>query len=91
PHVISGDIVISEEDNRRVVVECLGSAVKDGVVLLLRKLCIAPPPKRDTMGNFIRASIAPDSEGDDGGLSLFDLLSDDPNTTDARDSWTLMD
>ncbi|KAJ1859038.1 Myocyte-specific enhancer factor 2D [Coemansia sp. RSA 638] len=90
PHVIDGDIVVSDEDNRRVVVECLGSAVKDGVVLLLRKLCVAPPPKRDTMGNFIRASITPESDGDDG-LSLFDLLSDDPNTTDAPDCWSLMD
>ncbi|KAJ2501016.1 hypothetical protein GGH96_002237 [Coemansia sp. RSA 1972] len=88
PHVIDGDIVVSDEDNQRVVVECLGSAVVDGVVLLLRKLCIAPPPKRDTMGNFIRASIAPDS---DDGLSLFDLLSDDPSTSEAPDSWTVME
>ncbi|KAJ1852876.1 hypothetical protein GGH12_003008 [Coemansia sp. RSA 1822] len=88
PHVIDGDIVVSDEDNQRVVVECLGSAVKDGVVLLLRKLCIAPPPKRDTMGNFIRATIAPDS---DDGLSLFDLLSDDPSTSEAPDCWSLMD
>ncbi|KAJ2657396.1 hypothetical protein IW148_005213 [Coemansia sp. RSA 1199] len=88
PHVIDGDIVVSDEDNQRVVVECLGSAVKDGVVLLLRKLCIAPPPKWDTMGNFIRATIAPDS---DDGLSLFDLLSDDPSTSEAPDCWSLMD
>ncbi|KAJ2168228.1 hypothetical protein GGH15_001543 [Coemansia sp. RSA 562] len=87
PHVIDGDIVVSDEDNQRVVVECLGSAVADGVVLLLRKLCIAPPPKRDTMGNFIRATIAPDS---DNGLSLFELLSDDPSTSEAPDRWTLM-
>ncbi|KAJ2350800.1 hypothetical protein GGF43_004218 [Coemansia sp. RSA 2618] len=94
PHVIDGDIVVRDEDNFRVVVECMGAAVKDGVVLLLRKLHVSPPPKRDSLGCFVRASIAQDHENDEndiGGLSLFDLLSDNPDTSDAPDCWTLIE
>ncbi|KAJ1789543.1 hypothetical protein LPJ59_005326, partial [Coemansia sp. RSA 2399] len=38
PHVIDGDVVVSDAQNTRVVVECLGANVQDGVALLLRKL-----------------------------------------------------
>ncbi|KAJ2776031.1 hypothetical protein H4R18_005905 [Coemansia javaensis] len=87
PHLIDGDIVVPDEDNTRVVVECLGAAVQDGVALLLRRLKIAPPPKRDTMGNYIHSRIhAADDE--DGYVSLAEVISSDPETSDAP-SWSI--
>ncbi|KAJ2360647.1 hypothetical protein H4S02_011891, partial [Coemansia sp. RSA 2611] len=38
PHVIEGDVEVRDVENNRVHVECLASAVDDGVVLLIRKL-----------------------------------------------------
>ncbi|KAJ2799156.1 hypothetical protein H4R20_004545, partial [Coemansia guatemalensis] len=38
PHIIEGDIFVRDEENPRVVVECLGAAVDDGVAILLRRL-----------------------------------------------------
>ncbi|KAJ2161547.1 hypothetical protein GGF46_001402 [Coemansia sp. RSA 552] len=87
PHVIDGDVVIADADNRRVVVECLGAEVKDGVALLLRKLRVVPAPKRDTMGNYIHSKV---HEIDDGGyISLAEMVSSDPETSDAP-GWSLL-
>ncbi|KAJ2800686.1 hypothetical protein H4R20_003965 [Coemansia guatemalensis] len=82
PHIIEGDIFVPDEENPRVVVECLGAAVDDGVAILLRRLREVPPPKRDNLGNYIHTSIYPSNNGDDSGPSLFDMVSSDPETTD---------
>ncbi|KAJ2797002.1 hypothetical protein H4R20_005347 [Coemansia guatemalensis] len=82
PHIIEGDVFVRDEENPRVVVECLGAAVDDGVAILLRRLREIPAPKRDNLGNYIHKSIYPSNNGDDSGPSLFDMVSSDPETTD---------
>ncbi|KAJ2800381.1 hypothetical protein H4R20_004086 [Coemansia guatemalensis] len=82
PHIIEGDIFVRDEENPRVVVECLGAAVDDGVAILLRRLREVPAPKRDSLGNYIHTSIYPNNNGDDSAPSLFDMISSDPETTD---------
>ncbi|KAJ2386852.1 hypothetical protein GGI23_006405, partial [Coemansia sp. RSA 2559] len=52
PHIIDGDIVVADAQNTRVVVECLGANVQDGMALLLRKLRSEAPPTMDDMGNY---------------------------------------
>ncbi|KAJ2499910.1 hypothetical protein GGH96_003168 [Coemansia sp. RSA 1972] len=86
PHVIEGDIFVSDEENRRVVVECMGAAVNDGVAILMRKLRVQPAPKKDKLGNYIRP--VQDSSSDKDELSLLDLLSTEPETTDVQDCWS---
>ncbi|KAJ2796283.1 hypothetical protein H4R20_005584 [Coemansia guatemalensis] len=83
PHIIEGDIFVCDEENPRVVVECLGAAVDDGVAILLRRLREVPAPKRDNLGNYIHTSIYPTNDGDDSAPSLFNMVSSDPETTDA--------
>ncbi|KAJ2161542.1 hypothetical protein GGF46_001397 [Coemansia sp. RSA 552] len=85
PHVIDGDVVIADQDNPRVVVECLGAATQDGVVILLRKLRVVPAPKRDTMGNYVRPRYAALDEDDAGYVTLSEFISSDPETSDAPD------
>ncbi|KAJ1718095.1 hypothetical protein LPJ61_006864, partial [Coemansia biformis] len=81
-----GDIVIGDGENPRVVVECVGASVQDGVVLMLRKLRTEPAPKRDTMGNYVHSRVHQvDDEG--GYISLSELISTDPDTSDAPDAW----
>ncbi|KAJ2161539.1 hypothetical protein GGF46_001394 [Coemansia sp. RSA 552] len=88
PQVIEGDVVTEEEQNPRVMVECLGANVQDGVALLMRKLRTVAPPKRDTMGNYIHSKIhAVDDEG--GYISLAEMISSDPETSDAPE-WSLV-
>ncbi|KAJ2807110.1 hypothetical protein H4R20_001419 [Coemansia guatemalensis] len=82
PHIIDGDIFVRDEDNPRIVVECLAAAVDDGVVLLLRRLRVAPPPKKDNVGNYIHSGIYKIDE-DAGYISLSELISSDPETSDA--------
>ncbi|KAJ2501017.1 hypothetical protein GGH96_002238 [Coemansia sp. RSA 1972] len=87
PRVIEGDIEVRDEDNQRVLVEGLGAASsKDGIVLFLRKLRTLPPPKRHNMHEYIPARI--DNFSDDDHLSLLDILSADPETTDAAPGWS---
>ncbi|KAJ2844203.1 hypothetical protein IWW36_005274 [Coemansia brasiliensis] len=88
PHVIDGDVMVADEDNQRVVVECLGAAVQDGVAIMIRKLRVTPPPKKDSLGNYIYAPI--DVESDNEHMSLFDLISSEPETSDAPDGWSHM-
>ncbi|KAJ2830590.1 hypothetical protein IWW50_000184 [Coemansia erecta] len=85
PHVIDGDIVVGDEENQRVVVECLGAGVQDGVAILIRKLRVIPPPKKDKLGNYINTGIGSDSDKEH--VSLFELLSTDPETSDAGEGW----
>ncbi|PIA14562.1 hypothetical protein COEREDRAFT_82689 [Coemansia reversa NRRL 1564] len=82
PHIIEGDIFVSDEENTRIVVECLGAAVQDGVALLLRMVRSQPPPKRDSEGNYIRTK-ANDIEEDSGYVTLSELITSDPDTSDA--------
>ncbi|KAJ1725734.1 hypothetical protein LPJ61_005623, partial [Coemansia biformis] len=64
PPVVVGDVAVADEDNRRVVVECLGASSQDGVVLLASKLHTVTAPKRDTMGNYIHSRVHEiDNEG----------------------------
>ncbi|KAJ2806499.1 hypothetical protein H4R20_001666 [Coemansia guatemalensis] len=84
PHIIEGDVFVSDEENPRVVVECLGAAADDGVVLLLRKLRTVPSPKKDSSGNYIHSGMYK-VEGTEGHMSLSELISSDPETSDAPD------
>ncbi|KAJ2004270.1 hypothetical protein H4R26_002605 [Coemansia thaxteri] len=87
PHVIDGDVAVADDANARVVVECLGANAQDGVVLLMRRLRTQPPPRRDALGNYqSRAHALDDLE--DGYMSLSDLISSDPATSDAPASWS---
>ncbi|KAJ2809377.1 hypothetical protein H4R20_000187 [Coemansia guatemalensis] len=82
PDVIEGDVHVEDEDNPRVVVECLGANVTDGVALLMRKLRVSAAPKRDSLGNFIRTKVHEiDDEG--GYMSLSEIISSDPESSDA--------
>ncbi|KAJ2546958.1 hypothetical protein EV175_005405 [Coemansia sp. RSA 1933] len=84
PHVIEGDVVVSDEQNTRVVVECLGANAQDGAVLLLRKLRLAAPPLMDDVGNYLRPKVHEvDDEG--GYMTLSEIISDDPETSDAAE------
>ncbi|PIA19792.1 hypothetical protein COEREDRAFT_79056 [Coemansia reversa NRRL 1564] len=82
PHIIEGDIFVHDADNPRIVVECLAAAVDDGVVLMLRKLRVTPPPKRDNAGNYIHSSVYK-MDDDADYMSLSELISTDPETSDA--------
>ncbi|KAJ2614854.1 hypothetical protein H4S08_001506 [Coemansia sp. RSA 1365] len=82
PHIIEGDIFIHDSDNPRIVVECLAAAVDDGVVLLLRKLRVTPPPKKDNVGNYIHSGIYR-IDNEPGYMSLSELISTDPETSEA--------
>ncbi|KAJ1852877.1 hypothetical protein GGH12_003007 [Coemansia sp. RSA 1822] len=87
PRVIEGDIEVRDEDNLRILVEGLGaSSSKDGIVLFLRKLRTLPPPKRHNMHEYTHTSI--DNSYDDDHLSLLDMLTTDPETTDAAPGWS---
>ncbi|KAJ2257831.1 hypothetical protein GGH98_000547 [Coemansia sp. RSA 454] len=87
PRIIEGDIEVQDEDNMRVLVEGLGAASsKDGIVLFLRKLRTLPPPKRHNMHEYTHSRIGTTS--DDDHLSLLDILSTDPETTDAAPGWS---
>ncbi|KAJ2414952.1 hypothetical protein GGF47_005638 [Coemansia sp. RSA 2524] len=83
PNVIEGDIFVSDEENQRVVVEALGANVQDGIAILIRKLKVVPPPKRDTMGNYIHSRMREMTE-DNGYQSLCEFISSDPNTSEAE-------
>ncbi|KAJ2121214.1 hypothetical protein IW147_004444 [Coemansia sp. RSA 720] len=86
PYVIEGDVAVSDADNQRVVVECLGASVQDGVAILIRKLKTVSPPKKDRLGNYISAKV--DSDSDKEHVSLFDLVSSEPETSDADGCWS---
>ncbi|KAJ2097152.1 hypothetical protein IW146_010238, partial [Coemansia sp. RSA 922] len=91
PHVIDGDVAVADEANTRVVVECLGASVQDGVALLLRRLRTTPPPGRDALGNYImnrRSRGTHDHDCEDGYLSLNEMISSDPGTSDAPPGWS---
>ncbi|KAJ2309469.1 hypothetical protein IWW51_005178 [Coemansia sp. RSA 2702] len=87
PPVIEGDIIVDDKDNMRIIVECLGASVTDGVALMLRRLRVAPPPKRDSVGNYIHSKV---HELDDKGgyVSLEELISSDCVTTDVGEFWS---
>ncbi|KAJ1861064.1 hypothetical protein LPJ78_005552 [Coemansia sp. RSA 989] len=89
PHVLEGDVLVSDQQNMRIVVECMGAAVNDGVAILMRMLRTVRPPQKDTLGNYIRAPVAERDDIDE--MSLFDLLSTDPGTSDAPESWSRFD
>ncbi|KAJ1797481.1 hypothetical protein LPJ59_003114 [Coemansia sp. RSA 2399] len=82
PHVIDGDVEVSDAQNTRIVVECLGANVQDGVALLLRKLRSEAPPTMDDMGNYMRPKIY-EAEEEGGYMTLSEIISDDPETSDA--------
>ncbi|KAJ2557372.1 hypothetical protein EV175_001388 [Coemansia sp. RSA 1933] len=84
PHIIDGDIFVDDAQNQRVVVECLGATVQDGMVLLLRKLRSQAPPTKDAMGNYVSPKILQADE-DSGYMTLSDIISDDPETSDAAE------
>ncbi|KAJ2312511.1 hypothetical protein IWW51_003764 [Coemansia sp. RSA 2702] len=87
PPVIEGDVSIDDGVNMRVVVEALGASVTDGMALMLRRLRVAPAPKRDSVGNYIHSKI---HELDDKGgyVSLEELISSDCVTTDVGEFWS---
>ncbi|KAJ2303802.1 hypothetical protein IWW55_002738 [Coemansia sp. RSA 2706] len=85
PKVIEGDVPVDDADNRRVVVESLGAAARDGIMLLLRRVGHRPAPQRDSVGEYARAKI---HSGDAGYVSLAELVSSDCETTDVPESWS---
>ncbi|KAJ2390465.1 hypothetical protein H4S02_001850 [Coemansia sp. RSA 2611] len=87
PHIIDGDIFVGDEENPRIIVECLGAAADDGIALLLRHLRTAPAPKRDTLGNYIR-SVTMEIDKESGYQTLADLISSDAETSDAANEWS---
>ncbi|KAJ2773503.1 hypothetical protein IWQ56_000967 [Coemansia nantahalensis] len=89
PPVIDGDVFVADEENERVVVECLGAAVTDGVALFLRKIAVVPAPKRDSLGHYVRAPV-PKQDSEPCYGPLLDLLSSDPDTSEVRESWSLL-
>ncbi|KAJ2866101.1 hypothetical protein GGI22_001366 [Coemansia erecta] len=82
PHVIAGDVEVSDAQNTRVLVECLGANVQDGMAVLLRKLQSHAPPTMDDMGNYLRPKIH-EADEDGGYMTLSEIISDDPETSDA--------
>ncbi|KAJ2549411.1 hypothetical protein EV175_004460, partial [Coemansia sp. RSA 1933] len=84
PHIIDGDIVVSDAQNTRVVVECLGANVRDGMAVLLRKLRSEAPPTMDDMGNYLRPKVH-DADQEAGYMTLSEMISDDPETSDAAE------
>ncbi|KAJ2709160.1 hypothetical protein H4R19_004394, partial [Coemansia spiralis] len=88
PPVVEGDVDVADDDNPRVVVECLGAASRDGVILLVRRLHIACAPKRDTAGNYIRTMVHKVDDEDSGYISLAELISSDPDTSDVPEAWS---
>ncbi|KAJ1903949.1 hypothetical protein LPJ81_002785 [Coemansia sp. IMI 209127] len=82
PHVIDGDVEVSDAQNTRIVVECLGANVQDGMALLLRKIRSEAPPTMDDMGNYLRPKVH-DVDKEGGYMSLSEMISDDPETSDA--------
>ncbi|KAJ2626723.1 hypothetical protein H4R22_004703 [Coemansia sp. RSA 1290] len=86
PPVIEGDVAVADEANMRVVVECLGASVTDGVALMVRKLRVAPPPKRDTLGRYVHSRIH-EIDDKEGYVSLEELVSSDCATTDIGEFW----
>ncbi|KAJ2808348.1 hypothetical protein H4R21_000094 [Coemansia helicoidea] len=87
PPVVEGDVEVADHENHRVIVECLGASSQDGLAVLVRKLRTVPAPKRDTMGNYIHSRVhRVDDEG--GYVSLAELISSDPDTSDAPEAWS---
>ncbi|KAJ2562221.1 hypothetical protein GGH12_003405 [Coemansia sp. RSA 1822] len=86
PHIIDGDIRVSDTRNKRIVVESLGAAAQDGVLLLLRKVGEKRSPTMDMAGNYLHANIG--SEDNRGYVSLAELISSDCETTDIGDMWS---
>ncbi|KAJ2869265.1 hypothetical protein GGI22_000369, partial [Coemansia erecta] len=82
PHIIDGDVVVADAQNTRVVVECLGANMQDDMALLLRKLRSQAPPTIDAMGNYVRPKIH-ELDEDGGYMTLSEIISDDPETSDA--------
>ncbi|KAJ2545249.1 hypothetical protein EV175_005825 [Coemansia sp. RSA 1933] len=84
PPVIEGDVTVSDQQNTRVVVECLGANVQDGMVVLLRKIRSETPPTMDNMGNYLRPKVHEDEQYN-GYMTLSEIISDDPDTSDAAE------
>ncbi|KAJ2549412.1 hypothetical protein EV175_004461 [Coemansia sp. RSA 1933] len=82
PPVVEGDIAVADGQNTRIVVECLGANVQDGMALLLRKLRSEAPPTMDDMGNYLRPKVNEIDE-ESGYRTLSEIISDDPETSDA--------
>ncbi|KAJ2770643.1 hypothetical protein IWQ56_002089, partial [Coemansia nantahalensis] len=87
PPVVEGDVEVADHENHRVVVECLGASSPDGLAILVRKLRTAPAPMRDSMGNYIHSRIHKVDE-ECGYVSLAELISSDPDTSDAPEAWS---
>ncbi|KAJ2365664.1 hypothetical protein H4S01_003121 [Coemansia sp. RSA 2610] len=85
PHIDS-DIFVSDEENPRIIVECLGAAADDGVVLLLRHMRTTPAPKRNTLERHIQRAPL-DINMEDGYQTLADLISSDGETSEVAGEW----
>ncbi|KAJ2773713.1 hypothetical protein IWQ57_001172 [Coemansia nantahalensis] len=86
PPVVEGDVAVDDNENTRVVVECVGAGSRDGAALLLAKLRTMPPPKRDSMGNYIHSRVHEVSD-EAGYISLSELISSDPDSSDVPAAW----
>ncbi|KAJ2801235.1 hypothetical protein H4R20_003757 [Coemansia guatemalensis] len=88
PRLFDDDVAITDEACPRIVVECLGAAVEDGVTLLLRKLYTIPTPTYNCMDSYYYSKMR-EHYDDSGYMSLSEIISSDPETTDVPD-WSLL-
>ncbi|KAJ2448124.1 hypothetical protein EV183_005583, partial [Coemansia sp. RSA 2336] len=84
PHVLES----AGEGSGRMVVESLGAASQDGIVLLLRKVKQVPAPQHNTVGSYLRSIDVEASDSD--YVSLAELVSSEPETTDTPANWDIL-
>ncbi|KAI9471443.1 hypothetical protein BX667DRAFT_500612, partial [Coemansia mojavensis] len=85
PQVYSGDVFASDCENKRVIVESLGAAAHDGIMLLLRKVGIK---QSKDVGKNAKPSLA--NEDDREHVSLADLISSDCETSEVPEWWSTL-
>ncbi|KAJ2448125.1 hypothetical protein EV183_005584 [Coemansia sp. RSA 2336] len=84
PQVYSGDVLAGESENRRIVVESLGAAAHDGIMLLLRKVGVKQSKDVGKANAFL------ESDDDQAQVSLADLMSSDCETSEAPEWWSTL-
>ncbi|KAJ1869743.1 hypothetical protein LPJ55_005160, partial [Coemansia sp. RSA 990] len=85
PHVQERDVAATGERSKQMVVESLGASPQDGIVLLLRKVKQVPAPQHSMVGNYLRSIDVEASDSD--YVSLAELISSEPETTDVPANW----
>ncbi|PIA19788.1 hypothetical protein COEREDRAFT_79053 [Coemansia reversa NRRL 1564] len=84
PRLIDDVVAFPDEENPRIIVECLGAAVEDGVTLLLRKLYMVPAPTHNWNSSYYYSRMR-EHYDNSGYMSLSEAISSDPDTSDVPD------